>query len=105
MRVIDSGIALKSCTDKKLRVIWNINPELKCSFFSLFEEPDFFKVEEIHTSYLEQKLYDKTSMVLNYLRIKYPFSYEKVLVDREIEKLKTLNYDFCNYRKLNTIYH
>ena len=103
LRSLDSAIALSECTGKKLEVIWDSNEELRCPFSKLFELPDKFDLIETQTHYFPRKVKEKFSIALHKLKIKYPFSYDSVLHEEDIQKLKSSDYDFCqlgNYRNI-----
>lgn len=104
IRSVDSAIALAECTGKKLKVLWDANKELNCPYSDLFEQSEKFDLKEISTYYLPRKINEKFSLLLNRLSINYPFSYDSVLLESDISKLKTENYNFCDLKRFNKIY-
>lgn len=57
IRAINSALVLARRQGKKLKVIWNVNPELGCPFEELFEKTDAFSVMNIHTKWNPVKLF------------------------------------------------
>lgn len=57
MRAINSAMVLAKKQGKKLKVIWNVNPELGCPFEELFEPTDAFTVMNIHSKWNLIKLF------------------------------------------------
>lgn len=57
MRAINSAIVLAKKRGEKLKVIWNVNPELGCPFEELFEKTDAFSVLNIHSKWNPRKLF------------------------------------------------
>lgn len=104
IRSVDSAIALAECTGKKLKVIWDANRELNCPFSGLFEPVDRFELKEISSYYLPRKINEKISILLHRLSINYPFSYDSVLHESDISRLKSENYNFCDQKGFNRIY-
>ncbi len=104
LRSVDSAIALSECTGKKLEVIWDSNEELNCPFSELFKVPDNFSLKEVSTNYLPRKINEKISIVLHALSVNYPFSYNSVLHEKDISKLKATNYNFCNQEKFRKVF-
>lgn len=104
IRSVDSAIALAECTGKKLRVIWDANAELNCPFSELFKESDKFELKEISTMYFPRKINEKISILLHKLSINYPFSYDSILHESDISRLKSENYNFCDQKRFDRIY-
>lgn len=104
IRSVDSAIALAECTGKKVKVIWDANEELNCPFSELFELSDKFELKEISTNYFPRKVNEKFSILLHKLSINYPFSYDSVLHESDISRLKSEHYNFCDQKHFKKIY-
>lgn len=104
LRSLDSAIALSDCTRHSLKMIWDANEELNCSFSSLFNAPEDFDLKEISTSYLSRKFQEKIAIIFHFTGINYPFSFDCVLHENDLMKLKSRGYDFCKLKNFKNIY-
>jgi hypothetical protein len=103
IRSVDSAVAMAECTGKDLKVIWDSNEELNCPYSKLFEVPDNFELSEISSPYLPRKVKEKLWIGLHRLNVNFPFSYQSVLHEGDIKKLRKQGYDFCEQTKFKNI--
>lgn len=104
LRVIDSSLLLAKNYNHDLRIIWERNYELNCRFWKIFSEELGFNVTEKYVSRLKAKFSKKIPGMMKRSGIKFPFGYDIVLVDDEIEKIKKISNDFSFCRDADKIY-
>ncbi len=104
VRVLSSSVVLADKIGKKLHIIWDSNRELNCPYNSLFQPNDLFSVEEISTSRLSGRIGRLTGVVYRKLGYTYPFGYEKVFLDSEIQNLMNTKFDFTSLKQYLSVF-
>lgn len=104
LRVIDSALSMAKSLNQPLCVIWERSFDLNCGFYKIFSKNNEFTVIEKTSGPLKTRIMKKLPDVLDKIRIKYPFSYDVVLHNNEIERIKKSGNDFSFCRSAKEIY-
>jgi hypothetical protein len=104
MRSVDSAAILAGIFNIKLNVIWEMSPELNCSFGRLFKPADILDVKEHIVNGFIARIYDHAYRDLSKIGIKFPLGFDKYLLDKDFAEIKKNQSDivevFASYRSV-----
>ncbi len=106
MRALDSAVAVFPPGKEKLKLVWERNALLNCRFSDLFLVPGFVEVVEKRKPFLSKFERSRNRFFAHPL-LKFHSglfsSYDKILFEEDLSRLRQENYDFtqlCNYRSV-----
>lgn len=88
LRVIDSSYQLAKEIDQEMEVIWEMSPELNCSFSKLFMIPDDISFTERSIDSLLKKARKKIRKLILKSGIRIPKGYDKYFIDDDVFSFK-----------------
>lgn len=98
LRVIDSSYQLAKELHQQIEVIWEMSPELNCSFNKLFLIPDDIRFIETSANSVFSKFRKKFRKLILKLGFRIPLGYNKYFIDDEVFSFKD-NPDIINELK------
>ncbi len=103
LRSVDSGMVLSRLTNKPLKVLWTLSPDLNCSFHSLFELPDNTTVVDI------KPVRRPSFQLLKNIFFLYDYGmarmkYQHVIFQSQMDRLREQKYDFTQLGRYRSVY-